>query len=70
MADEMLRQLVANQAEKILYLGLDVLAMRTCLLDSKIISQDDYNAAVKKVHADAKAQLQALRDQFGMGKQN
>jgi|HubBroStandDraft_5_1064220.scaffolds.fasta_scaffold88575_4 hypothetical protein len=70
MDERMLKQIVENQSEKILYLGLDVVAMRTCLLNKGLISQADYDAAVKKVHSDAKQQLEQLRAQFDKGMQS
>ena len=70
MNEETLKQLLASQSEKIVYLGLDVLALKTCLLNKNLISQDDYNAAITKVHKDAKEQLEILRKQFEQGKQN
>jgi hypothetical protein len=70
MNEELLKQVVASQSEKILYLALDVQALKTCLLNKKLISQEDYNAAVAKVHEESKQALETLRKQFETGKQN
>jgi hypothetical protein len=47
---------------------LEVVALRTCILNNGLISQDEYNAAIKQVHHDAEEQLEALRNQFESGK--
>jgi hypothetical protein len=68
MDENILKVVIESQAEKILYLSLEVVALRTCILNNGLISQDEYNAAIKQVHHDAEEQLEALRNQFESGK--
>jgi hypothetical protein len=52
-----IKQALMGHTERLLHLGLDVLALQTCLFQKGIISEADLNEVKDQVYRDSKALL-------------
>jgi len=70
MEDVMIRELFTRQSENLLRMNLSFLAIKQCLMDKGLITEQDFQNAVQKVHRESKQTLQGMKDQSNPEKQN
>lgn len=70
MDENMIRELISRQGENNLRMGLNFLAIKQCLINKGLITEEDFAVAVQQVHRESKQTLLGLEDSTKKEKHN
>jgi hypothetical protein len=62
MTNDPLKEAILNQTQRLTHMGLDLLALKKCLLEKGLISEQELSVAEQKVYAEAKQALAGLEE--------